>query len=195
MRSLKGAFWKWSKRDYEYKIVYGNTYIAAARSSGNWWSAAWRPSEVVFILSVSIHNIVFIIPFRSWNRWKYVFPGMQKACILGSGLFTRKRAGPQKSWYFHAFSVLIWYSYRDYFTSSNVRNIFRQCGFVGLSGAKSVEQAHFFVKGLLTVYHLERMLQNSSDGSQNPAQTYDPGSLDGSFRMREHRHDVGENLQ
>ena len=27
--------------------------------------------------------------------------------------------------------------------------------------------------GLLTVYHLERMLQNSGDVSQNPAQTYD----------------------
>lgn len=35
------------------------------------------------------------------------------------------------------------YSYRDYFSSSNVRNIFQQCGFVGLSGTKSVEQAHF----------------------------------------------------
>ena len=35
------------------------------------------------------------------------------------------------------------YSYRDYFTSSNVSNIFQQCGFVGLSGTKSVEQAHF----------------------------------------------------
>ena len=71
------------------------------------------------------------------------------------------------------------YSYRDYFTSSNVRNIFRQCGFFGLSGAKSVEQAHFIVKGLLTVYHLERMIQNSSDVSQNPAQTYDRTSPSG----------------
>ena len=78
---------------------------------------------------------------------------------------------------FHAYhgpSVCYRYSNRDYFTSSNLRNIFRQCGFFGFSGAKSVEQAHFFVKGLLTVYHLERMLQNSSDVSQNPAQTFLP---------------------
>ena len=107
--------------------------------------------KVVLTLCVSIYNLVFITQYCCLEHQNA--PSRLLMGIKIPGIVFRFRENEscnenenasnllsftKPSFIFHAYhgpSVCYRYSNRDYFTSSNVRNIFRQCGFFGLSGA------------------------------------------------------------